>query len=136
MDIFEFSVHHPSVDSDKVAETVIAGSSAKADSMDIFEFSDHDPSVDSDKVAKVVVVGSPKMEYALNESGVEVINVDLFPIQEEEYYLCFPFHAGEKVELAAKGLHLCDSFVKLCQSSTYYHAASKNCGEESDCDVN
>ncbi len=108
MDIFEFSDHHPNVDSDKVAETDVVVSSAKADSMDIFEFSEHHPNVDSDKVAESDVVASPKMGNTSNESGVEVINVDLFPTQEEERYLCFPFLAGEKVELAAKGLHLCD----------------------------
>jgi hypothetical protein len=97
------------------------GSSTKADSMDIFEFSDHHSSVDSDKVAEVVVVGSPKMENvvesinapsvgnnvplfdaATNESGVEVINVDLFPTQEEERYLFFLFLLVKKWNLQQK----------------------------------
>ena len=136
MDIFEFSDHHPSVDSNKVAETDVVASSAKADSMDIFEFSEHHPSVDSDKVAETDVVASPKMGNTSNESGVEVINVDLFPTQEEECYLCFPFLAGKKVELAAKGLHLCDPLSNYANHQLITMQLQKNCGEESDCDAN
>ena len=39
---------------------------------------------------------------------LEVMSVDNFPTQQQDNLLCFPFLAGEKIELASKGLHLCD----------------------------
>jgi hypothetical protein len=44
-----------------------------------------------------------------NQSKLEVMSVDNFPTQQQDTLLCFPFLAGEKIELAGKGLHLCDS---------------------------